>query len=73
MVKEMYNTNQKYRYADLVKKYMNKNGNYFIKNNEKTRKHLKMNKKQLTYGINYLEKNGFLKPWSKKVYKRIEK
>jgi hypothetical protein len=52
---------------------MIKKGNYFIKNNERTREQLNLNKKQLTYGIKYLENNGFLQPWSKKVYKLIRK
>jgi hypothetical protein len=69
----MKSTNQRYRYATHVKKYMIKKGNYYIKNNERTREQLNMNKKQLTYGIKYLENNGFLKPWSKKVYKLIKK
>jgi hypothetical protein len=69
MVYEMKNINQKYRYAVHVKNYMKNNGNYFIKNNERTRKQLNMNKKQLTYAINYLKKTGYLKSWSKKVYK----
>ena len=69
----MKNINQRYRYAVIVKKYMIKNGNCYIKNNERTREQLNMNIKQLTYGIKYLEKNGFLKPWSKKVYKFINK
>ena len=65
--------NQRYRYAAHVKQYMIKKGNYFIKNNERTREQLNLNKKQLTYGIKYLENNGILQPWSKKVYKLIKK
>ena len=65
----MTTTNQKYCYAVQVKKYMKKNGNYFIKNNERVRNQLEMNKKQLTYGILYLIKIDFLESWSNKVYK----
>jgi hypothetical protein len=73
MVSAMKSTNQIYRYAAHVKKYMIKNGNYYIRNNERTREQLNLNKKQLTYGIKYLENNGVLTPWSKKVYKLIKK
>ena len=69
----MTTTNQKYCYAVQVKKYMKKNGNYFIKNNERVRNQLEMNKKQLTYAIQYLKKIGFLEPWSNKVYKITRK
>ena len=69
----MKSPNQRYRYAAHVKQYMIKKGNYFIKNNERTREQLNLNKKQLTYGIKHLENNGFLQPWSKKVYKLIKK
>lgn len=65
----MATTNKKYWYAVQVKNHMEKNGNYFIRNNERVRKQLKMNKKQLTYAIQYLKKIGFLEPWSNKVYK----
>ncbi len=66
-------TNQKYWYAEQVKNYLNKNGNYYIRNNERMRKQLEMNKKQLTYAIQYLKKIGFLEPWSNKVYKITRK
>ena len=69
----MKSSSQKFRYAAHVKQYMLKNGSYFIKNNERTREQLNLNKKQLTYGIKYLENNGILQPWSKKVYKLIKK
>jgi hypothetical protein len=69
----MITTNQKYCYAEQVKNYMKKNGNYFIRNNERVRNKLEMNKKQLTYAIQYLKKIGFLEPWSNKVYKITRK
>lgn len=61
-------TNQKYWYAVKVKNYMKKNGSYYIRNNEIFRKKLHMSTKQLSFALQYLKKNGFLEPWSNKVY-----
>lgn len=47
---------------------MKENDNYFIRNNERFREKLKMNKKQLACALKYLEKTGFLEPWNNKVY-----
>ena len=51
-----------------VKRLMKEQKYFFIRNNEKFRKHLEMNQRQLTFTINYLIKTGFLKPWSRKIY-----
>ena len=64
----MTSKNQKYWYAVKVKNYMNENGNYFIRNNDKFRKKLGLNKTQLMYALHYLNKTGFLEPWNDKVY-----
>ena len=64
----MTSTNQKYWYAVKVKNYMKKNGNYYIRNNERVRQQLEMNKAQLTFALKYLKKTGFLELWNKKVY-----
>ena len=55
-------------YGKQVKEFMKQNDLHFIRNNEKFRTKLKMNRKQLLYAIRYLEKTGFLKPWNSKVY-----
>jgi hypothetical protein len=55
-------------YAKQVKKFMKQNELHFIRNNKRFRTKLKMNRKQLSYAIQYLEKAGFLKSWSDKVY-----
>ena len=64
----MTSKNQKYWHAVQVKKYMKKNGNYFIRNNKIFRKKLGMNQAQLTHALHYLNKTGFLEPWNKKIY-----
>lgn len=55
-------------YGKQVKEFMKQNDLHFIRNNEKFRTKLKMNRKQLLYAIRYLEKTGFLKSWNNKVY-----
>ena len=54
--------------AKQVKKFMKENHLYFIRNNEKVRKQLGINRKQLAYALQYLKKIGFLEPWNDKVY-----
>ncbi len=54
--------------AKQVKKFMKQNEVHFIRNNERFRTKLKMNQKQLSYAIRYLEKTGFLESWNDKVY-----
>ena len=54
-----------------VKKLMKEQKYFFIRNNEKFRKQLEMNQRQLTLTINYLYKTGFLKPRSRKLYQII--
>jgi hypothetical protein len=54
--------------AELVKRFMKQNAVYFIRNNERFRTKLEMNRRQLSYAIRYLEKTGFLKSWSDKVF-----
>lgn len=61
---------QKNTYGRQVKKFMKQNDLHFIRNNEKFRTKLNMNRKQLTYAIRYLEKTGFLKSWNSKVYQK---
>ena len=51
-----------------VKRLMKKQQYFFIRNNEKFRKQLEMNHIQLSYTLKYLNKTGFLKPWSCKIY-----
>jgi len=51
-----------------VKKLMKEQHYFFIRNNEKFRKKLEMNRRQLSFTINYLNRTGFLKPWSRKIY-----
>jgi hypothetical protein len=65
----MVATNQKYWHAVQVKNYMKKNGNYYIRNSERVRKQLEMNKRQLSHAIQYLKKIGFLEPWNNRIYK----
>ena len=55
-------------FAKQVKDFMKQNSVYFIRNNERFRTKLKMNRRQLSYAIRYLEKIGFLVPWNEKVY-----
>jgi hypothetical protein len=64
----MLNPEKKKILGRQVKKFMKKNDLYFIRNNEKIRKKLKMNQIELTYAIRYLNKKGFLEPWNDKVY-----
>ena len=64
----MLNQEKKEIYAQQVKKFMKKNDLYFIRNNERIRKKLRMNHIELTYALQYLNKIGFLEPWSNKVY-----
>ena len=59
---------QKDVYAKQVKKFMKQNGLHFIRNNERFRAKLKMNRKQLSDTIRYLEKIGFLKSWNNRIY-----
>jgi len=54
--------------AKQVKKFMKQNEVHFIRNNERFRTKLKMNQKQLSYAIRYLEETGFLKSWNDRVY-----
>ena len=59
---------QKEIFAKQVKQFMKENDVYFIRNNERFRTKLKMNRRQLSYAIRYLEKIGFLVSWNEKVY-----
>ena len=54
-----------------VKRLMKEQQYFFIRNNDKFRKQLEMNRRQLTLTIKYLNKTGFLKPWSRKIYQII--
>lgn len=51
-----------------VKRLMKEQHYFFIRNNEKFRKKLEMNRRQLSFTLNYLNRTGFLKPWSHKIY-----
>ena len=51
-----------------VKRLMKEQNYFFIRNNEKFRKKLEMNRRQLSFTLNYLNRTGFLKPWSRKIY-----
>jgi hypothetical protein len=55
-------------FAKQVKDFMKQNSVYFIRNNERFRTKLRMNRRQLSYAIRYLEKIGFLVSWNEKVY-----
>jgi len=55
-------------HAKNVKKFMKENNRYFIRNNERVRMQLGMNKKQLANVLQYLNKAGFLEPWNNKIY-----
>ncbi len=57
-------------FAKQVKDFMKQNSVYFIRNNERFRTKLKMNRRQLSYAIRYLEKIGFLVSWNEKVYQK---
>ncbi len=59
---------QKEVFAKQVKDFMKQNSVYFIRNNERFRTKLKMNRRQLSYAIRYLENIGFLVSWNEKVY-----
>ena len=54
--------------AKQVRRLMREKQYFFIRNNEKFRKQLGMNQRQLSYTIHYLNKTGFLKPWNQKIY-----
>jgi len=51
-----------------VKRLMKEQHYCFIRNNEKFRKQLEMNRRQLSYILKYLNRTVFLKPWSQKIY-----
>jgi hypothetical protein len=60
---------QEYICANEVKNFIKQNDLSFIRNNNRIRKRLNMNKRQLSIAIRHLEKTGYLKPWNKKVFK----
>ena len=68
MVKNIANQKEINDFAEQVKDYMIKNGLYFIRNNERIRKKLGLNHKELAWALQYLNKTGFLEPWNKKIY-----
>ena len=70
-MKNMPSQNQLKNQANQVKKLMKEQQYTFIKNNEKFRKQLGMNQRQLSYTLQYLNKIGFLKPWNRKIYQII--
>jgi hypothetical protein len=55
---------QKYEDAKILKKFIRENGIVFIKNNERRRKELGINKRQLTIVLKYLTKTGYLELWN---------
>lgn len=55
-------------YAKQVKKFMKENHLYFIRNNERFRRQLGLNRSQLSYAFKSLKETGFLEPWNGKVY-----
>ena len=57
-------------HAKEIEKFIKQNNLHFIRNNERFRTKLKMNKKQLSLAIRHLERTGYLKPWNKKIYQR---
>lgn len=65
------NQKQINNFADQVKNYMIKNGLYFIRNNERVRKRLGLNHKELSCALQHLNKIGFLEPWNKKIYQIV--
>jgi hypothetical protein len=71
MVKPIPNQKQINDFAEQVKDYMIKNGLYFIRNNERVRKKLNMNHKELSSALQHLYKKGFLEPWNKKIYQIV--
>jgi len=71
MVKHIPNEKQINNFAEQVKDYMIKNGLYFIRNNERVRKKLNMNHKELSSALQLLNKKGFLEPWNKKIYQIV--
>ena len=71
MVKLIANQKQINNFAEQVKDYMIKNGLYFIRNNERVRKKLNMNHKELSSALQLLNKKGFLEPWNKKIYQIV--
>ena len=60
----MTSKNQKYWHGVHLKKFMKENGLFFIKNNERRRMQLGMNKRQLTIVFQYLNKTGYLELWN---------
>ena len=66
----MNNQKQINTYAKEVKKYMRQHRLNFIRNNERVRNKLGMNRKQLSYTLQYLNKTGFLEPWNHKIYQK---
>ena len=54
-----------------VKRLMKEQQYFFIRNNDKFRKQLEMNRRQLSYTLKYLNETGFLKPWSRKIFQII--
>lgn len=54
--------------AEQIKKYMEERQLSFIRNNERFRNELEMNKHNLTFVLKYLKSKGFLEPWNKKLY-----
>jgi hypothetical protein len=68
MVTHIQKLKQINNFAEQVKDYMIKNGLYFIRNNERIRKKLGMNHKELAWALQHLNKIGFLEPWNKKIY-----
>jgi uncharacterized protein (DUF1330 family) len=57
-------------YAREVKKFMKQHRLNFIRNNERVRNKLGLNRKQLSYTLQYLNKTGFLQPWNHKIYQK---
>jgi hypothetical protein len=64
----MLNQEQIKNQSKQVKSLMKKQNYFFIKNNTKFRTQLEMNQIELLYALKYLNKTGFLKPWSHKIY-----
>jgi hypothetical protein len=66
---KMNDLEQKDIYVKQVKKFIKQNDLHFIRNNERFRAKLNMNRAQLSLAIRYLKKIGYLQNWNKKVYK----
>ena len=69
--KNMPSLKQIINQSKQVKRLMKEQQYSFIRNNEKFRKQLEMNTVQLSYTLRYLNKTGFLKPWSRKIHQII--